>query len=71
MEFVGIDKFSLLDYDENVSVVLFAPTCNYRCPFCHNGDSVLGSHVSIPFEEIQDRINKKELIISKELLNKN
>ena len=52
MDFVGIDKFSLLDYDENVSVVLFAPTCNYRCPFCHNGDSVLGSHFSIPFDEI-------------------
>ena len=52
MDFVGIDKFSLLDYDENVSVVLFAPTCNYRCPFCHNGDSVLGSHTSIPFEDI-------------------
>lgn len=52
MDFVGIDKFSLLDYDENVSVVLFAPTCNYRCPFCHNGDSVLGSHLSIPFEDI-------------------
>lgn len=52
MDFVGIDKFSLLDYDENVSVVIFAPTCNYRCPFCHNGDSVLGSNFSIPFEEI-------------------
>lgn len=52
MDFVGIDKFSLLDYDENVSVVLFAPICNYRCPFCHNGDSVLGSHFSIPFEDI-------------------
>lgn len=52
MDFVGIDKFSLLDYDENVSIVLFAPTCNYRCPFCHNGDSVLGSHSSIPFDEI-------------------
>lgn len=52
MDFVGIDKFSLLDYDENVSVVLFAPTCNYRCPFCHNGDSVLGSHFSIPFDDI-------------------
>ena len=23
MDFAGIDKFSLLDYDENVSVVLF------------------------------------------------
>ena len=52
MDFVGIDKFSLLDYDENVSVVIFAPTCNYRCPFCHNGDSVLGSNFAIPFEEI-------------------
>ena len=52
MDFVGIDKFSLLDYDENVSVVLFAPTCNYRCPFCHNGQSVLGNNFAIPFEEI-------------------
>ena len=52
MDFVGIDKFSLLDYEENVSVVLFAPTCNYRCPFCHNGQSVLDSHFSIPFEDI-------------------
>ena len=54
MEFVGIDKFSLLDYDENVSVVLFAPTCNFRCPFCHNGQSVLSNNVEIPFDEILD-----------------
>lgn len=52
MDFVGIDKFSLLDYDENVSVVLFAPTCNFRCPFCHNGNSVLNSHATIPFDDI-------------------
>lgn len=52
MDFVGIDKFSLLDYDENVSVVLFAPTCNYRCPFCHNEQSVLNANSSIPFEDI-------------------
>lgn len=52
MEFVGIDKFSLLDYDEKVSIVLFSPACNFRCPFCHNGDSVLNSNTPIPFEEI-------------------
>ena len=52
MEFVGIDKFSLLDYDEKVSVVLFSPACNFRCPFCHNGDSVLNSNTPILFEEI-------------------
>ena len=52
MEFVGIDKFSLLDFGDNVAVVLFAPTCNFRCPFCHNGDSVLNSKEEIPFDEI-------------------
>lgn len=52
MEFVGIDKFSLLDYDEKVSIVLFSPLCNFRCPFCHNGDSVLNSNTPIPFDEI-------------------
>ena len=52
MEFVGIDKFSLLDYDERVSVVLFSPACNFRCPFCHNGESVLNANTPIPFDEI-------------------
>ena len=52
MEFVGIDKMSLLDYEDNISCVLFSPTCNYRCPFCHNGKSVLESSTYIPFEDI-------------------
>lgn len=51
MEFVGLDKMSL-DYEDYVSAVIFAPACNFRCPFCHNGDSVLNSHNEIPFEEI-------------------
>ena len=52
MEFTGLDKMSLLDYEDYVSAVIFAPACNFRCPFCHNGDSVLNSSVEIPFEEI-------------------
>ena len=52
MEFVGIDKMSLLDYDDMVSCIFFAPTCNYRCPFCHNGKTVLNSPNYIPFEDI-------------------
>lgn len=59
MDFVGIDKFSLLDYDENVSVVLFSPACNFRCPFCHNGDSVLGNNHGIPFDEILDFLKSR------------
>ena len=59
MEFVGIDKFSLLDYDEKVSIVLFSPACNFRCPFCHNGDSVLNSNTPIPFNEILDYLETR------------
>jgi len=63
MDFVGIDKFSLLDYDENVSVVLFAPTCNFRCPFCHNGQSVLENNLAIPFDEILEFLKTRTGLI--------
>ena len=43
MAIVGIDKLSLLDYEDKVSVVLFSQACNMRCPFCHNGAAVLGA----------------------------
>ena len=52
MEFVGLDKMSLLDYEDYVSAVIFSPACNFRCPFCHNGDSVLNASTEIPFKEI-------------------
>ena len=60
MEFVGIDKFSLLDYDEKVAIVLFSPACNFRCPFCHNGESVLGSDTFIPFDEILEYLESRK-----------
>ena len=52
MDFVGIDKLSLLDFDEKLSCVLFTKTCNFRCPFCHNGLTVLEAETYIPFDEI-------------------
>lgn len=63
MDFVGIDKFSLLDFDGYISVVLFAPKCNFRCPFCHNGESVLASSSSIPFSKILDYLNSRKGVI--------
>lgn len=60
MEFVGLDKMSMLDYEDYVSAVIFAPKCNFRCPFCHNGDSVLNSSVEIPFKDIIDYLESRK-----------
>lgn len=63
MEFVGIDTFSLLDFDNYVSVVLFTPTCNFRCPFCHNGETVLRSNSQINFDEIMACLKSKKGLV--------
>ena len=60
MDFVGIDKLSLLDYDEKLSCVLFAKACNFRCPFCHNGLTVLESETYIPFNQIIEFLNSRK-----------
>jgi pyruvate formate lyase activating enzyme len=52
MAIVGIDKLSLLDYEDKVSIVLFSQACNFRCPFCHNGESVLNAQSELDFDEI-------------------
>ena len=63
MEFVGIDKFSLLDYEDKVSCVLFCKPCNFRCPFCHNGTTVLEADTYIPFEDILDYLKSRKGLI--------
>ncbi len=63
MDFVGIDKFSLLDFEDRISCVLFCKPCNYRCPFCHNGTTVLEAETVIPFEDILEYlVSRKGLI---------
>ena len=63
MEFVGIDKFSLLDYEDKVSCVLFCKPCNFRCPFCHNGTTVLEADSYIPFDDILDYLKSRRGLI--------
>ena len=63
MAIVGIDKLSLLDYEDKVSVVLFSKACNFRCPFCHNGDSVLNAQEEIDFNEILDFLKTRKGLV--------
>jgi len=41
----GLQKFSLLDYPDKISAIIFTQGCNFRCHFCHNPMLVLTHEV--------------------------
>lgn len=66
-EFVGLEKLSLVDFDEKIACTLFVKNCNFKCPFCHNKDLALSNiNEFIQFDEIlsflKTRINKIEAV---------
>ena len=48
MNIQGIQKLTLLDYPGKVACTIFTGGCNFRCPFCHNRDLVLGPDMPGP-----------------------
>ena len=51
----GLQKTSLVDYPPYIASTVFVGRCNFRCPFCHNPDLVLG------YEGMSD-ISEEELL---------
>ena len=59
-DFVGLEKLSLVDFDNLLVCTLFTKTCNFRCPFCHNKDLALSNiNNVIPFSEIVDFLKSR------------
>lgn len=65
MEFSGIEKLSLVDYDNKLSCILFFAGCNFRCPFCQNGGLVLKpiEQPIIPFDDILDYLKERKKVL--------
>lgn len=40
LKIFGLQKLTLLDYPGKMASTIFTGGCNFRCPFCHNGDLV-------------------------------
>jgi pyruvate formate lyase activating enzyme len=40
MRIGGFQKFSLSDFPGHPAAIVFTQGCNFRCPFCHNGDLI-------------------------------
>jgi len=36
MRIGGLQTFSLIDYPEKISAVIFTQGCNFRCRYCYN-----------------------------------
>ncbi len=53
MKILGMEKLSLVDFDNHISATLFTGGCNFRCPYCHNAPLVLDpSHQGVVGEEV-------------------
>ena len=55
MKILGLQKLTLLDFPQRTAATIFLGGCNFRCPFCHNGDLVTGN---FPEEKSEDEIIK-------------
>ena len=51
-----------MDWDGKISSVFFLPSCNFRCPFCHNVALVLHPETeeTTPFERVEDYLKKQK-----------
>ena len=60
MDIKGFVDVSFVDWDSKIAAVIFLPNCNFRCPFCHNGNLVSNPEKSetIPFEQIENQLKR-------------
>lgn len=63
MKICGIQKVSLVDYNEHISTTIFTSGCNFSCPFCHNAGLVKGNEPEIPEKEILNYLTKRKSVL--------
>ena len=66
MDIRGLNKTTLLDYPGHVAATVFTGGCNFRCPFCHNGDLVLAPQTIPAYseDEILTFLRKRKNILT-------
>lgn len=57
----GLQKMTLLDYPGKVACTVFLQGCNFRCPFCHNGEILDSSQPGgVTVEELLTFLKKRQ-----------
>ena len=61
MKFGGLQSFTLSDFPGRTAAILFTQGCNFRCPFCHNGELIpLGPNLTPPTEARSEQMPPTE-----------
>ena len=47
---------TLIDYPGKVAALIYTPSCNFRCPFCHNPELVLPERIALLNPIPEDRV---------------
>lgn len=65
MLLLGLTKTTLLDYPGKVAATVFTGGCNFRCPFCHNGQLVTAAFDQdvITEEEVFEHLKKRRNVL--------
>ena len=65
MNICGLEKFSLVDYDNYVTCTVFTKGCNFVCPFCHNSSLVIAEKYAenIKEEEVFNYLTKRKAVV--------
>lgn len=63
MKIGGFQKYSLIDYPGKVCAIVFTIGCNFRCPFCHNSELVIGKPKEVPSEVIFEYLEKNKNLL--------
>lgn len=54
-----LTPFTLLDYPDNVSAIVWFTGCNFRCDYCYNPDIVFSKEDRITEEQVLDFLKKR------------
>ena len=65
MRIHGFQTLTLLDYPGLLACTIFLGHCNFRCPFCQNGNLVLHPErePEVPEEEVMAHLKKRRGIL--------
>ena len=59
----GLQKLTLLDFPQRVACTVFLGGCNFRCPFCQNGEILNGDFEGYTIEQFLSFLKKRQGIL--------